>query len=271
MGTLKISCALWSLSSGKTDEELEKALATVAAIGIKGVQLWCVDEPKWNLTCVLDPDRCTADARAAWTKRVEAHGLTISGFCAQLAGINSLGGFGEPEGLEARLAKTQKSLQLAADMGSPIVTTHIGPIPEDRESETYKVFLESARTVTKTGEECGAVFALETGQESAAVLKQFIEDVGSSALKVNYDPANMLKWGTVEGVSVLKDYIVHAHAKDKHPDTGKPTVGQGAVKWDEYLAAMKSIGYDGWHAIEDESGTDTVESLKQGFAFLDAR
>jgi sugar phosphate isomerase/epimerase len=194
--------------------------------------------------------------------------LKISGFCAQLAGIKALGGFGEPEGLEERLVKTQKALQLAADMGSPIVTTHIGPVPEDRDCETYRTFVDSTRKVVKTGEECGAVFALETGQESAEILKQFIEDVGSSALKVNYDPANMLKWGTVEGVGVLKDYIVHTHAKDKHPETGRPTVGQGAVPWDEYLAAVKATGYDGWYAIEDESGTDTVDSLKQGYAFL---
>jgi sugar phosphate isomerase/epimerase len=269
MGSLKISCALWSLSSGASDEELDQALADVAAIGIKGVQLWCVDEPKWNLTCVLDPDRCTGEKRKAWVDRVASHGLAISGFCAQLAGKDTFGGFGEEAGLDGRVEKTQKALQLSADMGAPVVTTHIGVIPEDRDSDVYKIFVDSVGRVAKVGEECGASFALETGQESAEVLKQFIEDVGSQGLKVNYDPANMLKWGTVEGVEVLKDHIVHTHAKDRHPDTGKPTVGQGAVPWDEYIAALKGIGYDGWYALEDESGDEVKDSLTAGCRFLE--
>jgi sugar phosphate isomerase/epimerase len=271
MGPLKISCALWSLTAGPTDEELERAVETVAGIGIAGVQLWCVDEPKWKRVTVLDPDRCTGAAREAWRKRIESHGVKISGFCAQLAGPTALGGFGEREGLDVRLAKTQKALRLAADMGSPIVTTHVGEIPEDRESEAYRTFLESVGAVAKSGEECGAVLAIETGQESAETLRRFIEDVGSPAIKVNYDPANMLRWGTVEGVGVLADYIVHTHAKDRNPETRRPTVGQGAVKWDEYLAALARIGYDGWYAIEDESGKDVVESIRQGYEFLRRR
>ncbi|MDW8290730.1 MAG: sugar phosphate isomerase/epimerase, partial [Armatimonadota bacterium] len=100
------------------------------------------------------------------------------------------------------------------------------------------------------------------------VLRQFIEDIGSPALKVNFDPANLLWYGVLEGVRELAPYIVHTHAKDLHPETKKPTVGQGAVPWDEYIASLKSIGYDGWFAVEDESGQDVVESLRQGLEFL---
>lgn len=270
MGSLKISCALWSISSGPTDDELDKALQAAAEIGVQAVQPWCVEEPKWKVKCVLDPDLCTGAKRREWAGRIRGHGLEISGFCAQLAGPSSLGGFGEPEGLEGRIKKTQDSLRLAADMGAPIVTTHIGPIPEDRDGDVYKLFLDSVGQVARTGAECGAIFALETGQETAAVLKQFIEDVGSENIRANYDPANMLKLGPVEGVKVLKDYIVHTHAKDKHPETGKPTVGQGAVPWDEYIAALKEIGYDGWCAIEDESNFIDDEGRRQVLASIKA-
>lgn len=86
---------------------------------------------------------------------------------------------------------------------------------------------------------------------------------------MNYDPANMLQWGVVDGVRTLAPLIVHTHAKDRHPETGKPTVGQGAVPWQEYIAALKEIGYDGWFALEDESGEEVIESVRQGREFLE--
>jgi len=269
MGSLKISCALWSLSSGPTEEKMIKALEGAVSIGVKAVQPWCVDVAKWSLVTVLDPDRCRGADRGRWADRIRGMGLEISGFCAQLTGKEQFGSFAPGDDLQERIRKTQESLRLAADMEAPIVTTHVGTIPEDRDDPLYKIYLDAAKAVAAAAEECGGIFAPETGQESAEVLKRFIEDVGSDAVKVNYDPANMLRWGTVEGVEVLKDYIVHAHAKDLDPETKSPTVGRGAVPWKDYIAAMKAIGYHGWHALEDESGKDVYQSLAAGRKYLE--
>jgi sugar phosphate isomerase/epimerase len=255
MGSLKIGVALWSLGNPATFPEWEKLLDVTATTGVKAVQPWCVDEKKWKVTCALDPDRCaTPKQRADVRKACEKRGLEISGLCAQLAGPKELGGFGDEDAeLKSRIDKTIKALRMAVDIGAPIVTTHIGPIPEDTKDPHYARFVKNIAAVMKDADKYGGIFALETGQESAACLKRFIEDVGAKNLKVNYDPANMLNRGPVEGVKILADYIVHTHAKDKHPKTGKPTVGQGGVPWDEYIGALKAIGYKGWFAIEDES------------------
>jgi len=86
---------------------------------------------------------------------------------------------------------------------------------------------------------------------------------------VNYDPANMLWYGVVEGVRILAPWIVHTHAKDYNPNTGRATVGEGLVPWDEYIGALRSINYSGWFALEDETGIDVVGSLRRGRAFLE--
>lgn len=263
MGSLKIGVALWSLGNPGTFPEWEKLLDVAASTGVKAVQPWSVDEKKWKVVCALDPDRCaTPKQRADVRKACEKRGLEISGFCAQLAGPTDLGGFGDDDtDVKSRVEKTIRALQMAVDIGSPIVTTHIGPIPEDAKNPIYGRFIKNIATVMKDADKRGGVFALETGQETATTLKRFIEDVGAKNLKVNYDPANMLKHGAVEGVKVLANYIVHTHAKDKHPKTGKPTVGQGDVPWDAYLGELKSIGYKGWFAIEDESEGHGLEIL----------
>ena len=160
--------------------------------------------------------------------------------------------------------------ELAAEMGAPVVTTHPGAIPEDRSAPEYQILLRAITEIARHGERCGGLFCIETGQETAEVLRAFLETIGSPHLKVNYDPANMLRHGPVEGVKTLAPWIVHTHAKDLDPETHKATLGQGRVPWREYLAALKAIGYDGWSAIEDETGKDVVNSLKQGRQFLEA-
>ena len=265
MDASKIGVALWSLGGSATREDFASLLDTAAEIGVKGVQPWCVDVKKWNTVCFLDPDRLkTSEERAEARRMVNGRGLEISGFCAQLAGPETLGGFGEEKGLEWRVEKTKKALTLSAEMGAPVVTTHVGAIPEEK-GELRERMLRSLGKIARHGEKVGAVLAVETGQETARLLKGFIEEVESPALRVNYDPANMLRHGTVEGVKVLAEYIVHTHAKDRDP----ATVGRGKVPWKEYLAALKEIGYDGWLAIEDESGEDRTASVRAGREYLE--
>src|SRR5437870_4816134 len=133
----KISVALWSLGPTRTEAELRRSLETTAEIGIKGVQPWCVGD------CVLDPDRCVGAQRGVMRELISSYGLGISGFCAQLSGPTRFGGLDEEEGLPGRVEKSKKALELAAEMGAPVVTTHPGAIPEDRSSPAYQTLLRA--------------------------------------------------------------------------------------------------------------------------------
>src|SRR5581483_8859850 len=97
-------------------------------------------------------------------------------------------------------------------------------------------------------------FALESGQETAAALQQFIQHVGRGNLGVNFDPANMLLYGSgdpIEALDVLGPCVIGAHCKDGTwpPRPGelgeeKP-LGEGQVGIDRYIAKLKQIGYRG--------------------------
>lgn len=273
----KIGLALWSLGHVETVDQLRRKIEVACDIGVKAVQLWCVDRP--GRPCLLDPDRCRGDKRLEVKEIIHSYGLEISGLCAQLEGPATPGkgwpgsALGDPRGLRERIEKTKGSLKLAADLECRIVTAHIGEIPQDKSDTTYKTMRESCVEIARFGEDVGAVFCIETGQEPVEVLRIFIEDVNSEALKVNYDPANILRrYGArsvVEGVRTLAPWIVHTHAKDYDPKTGKQTVGEGDVPWSEYISALREVGYDGWYILEDESGKDIISSLKKGKAFLE--
>jgi sugar phosphate isomerase/epimerase len=183
------------------------------------------------------------------------------------------GGLDEEDGLDWRIQKTKDVLSLSVDLGAPLVTTHVGEMPEDTDSPAYQTLLRSVAAIAAHAEKVGAVFAPETGQETPEALKRFLETIGSPNLKVNFDPCNLLRFGsqegTIRGVHTLKDYIVHTHAKDWNPQTRRATCGEGDVPWDGYIAALKATGYDGVLAIEDESGNeDMVGSIRASHQFL---
>jgi len=270
MSTFKIGLAIWSLGKTSSFNDLERQLSLAKKIGVEGVQLWAVDYNGAS-SCLLDPDRCDKRCRKEVSDIIESFSLEISSLCAQLSGTRGLGGLDDPEGLNKRIEKTKKILELASFMSSPIVTTHPGRIPENPEEKTYKIIRSSISEITDYAEDIGAYFAIETGMEPPHVLRRFIESVNSDALKVNYDPANLLRYGveeTVRGVRVLSEWIVHTHAKDHNPETGRATVGEGLVPWRRYLKELKDQGYSGWLALEDETGIDVINSLKKGRNFL---
>ncbi|MCY3574128.1 MAG: sugar phosphate isomerase/epimerase [Chloroflexi bacterium] len=271
MKEMTIGCALWTLGPTPDVSSLARQMETAAEIGCVSVQPWIVHSE--DFPCILDPEYGSPADRREARKIAESLGITFSGFCAQLQGASTFGGLEEREGLRWRINKTKRALATSAEMGGDIVTTHPGVLPEDPSDAAYQIMLESVAEIADYGASVGVYFALETGQEPPAALGAFIDDIGNPWLKVNYDPCNLLRFGseagTIHGVHLLGDKIIHSHAKDWNPDTREATCGEGLVPWDGYLNALGEIGYSGVLAIEDETGNDDmVGSIRRSHTFL---
>ncbi|MGH9674953.1 MAG: sugar phosphate isomerase/epimerase family protein, partial [Bryobacteraceae bacterium] len=127
----------------------------------------------------------------------------------------------------------------------------------------YLAVREMVRRVCDHAAGHNQTFALETGQEPAHVLLEFLKDCGRSNLKINFDPANMILYGTgdpIEALGILASEVVSVHAKDgdwppKGVDgalgTEKP-LGQGSVGMERFVAKLKEIGYRNPMNIERE-------------------
>ncbi len=273
MSEMTIGCALWTLGPTPDVAALARQMEIAAEIGCVSVQPWIVNveyEP-----CILDPEVGSAEDRREVVRIAESLGLNFSGFCAQLQGAVTWGGLEESEGLRWRIDKTKQALDTTAELGGNIVTTHAGILPEDKSEPAYDILLGSVSEIAEHGARTGVYFALETGQESPQALGDFIDSVGSPWLKVNYDPCNLLRFGseagTIQGVHILGDKIIHTHAKDWNPATLQATCGEGLVPWDGYIQALRDIGYCGVLAIEDETGNeDMIDSIGRSYAFLGA-
>ena len=103
---------------------------------------------------------------------------------------------------------------------------------------------------------------LETGQEPVDVLIQYLDDVAVDNLFVNFDPANMILYGTGEPLPALEQLgsrVRSVHCKDATwSDRPGETwgrempLGEGDVDFTAFLKTLQKIGYDGPLTIERE-------------------
>lgn len=213
--------------------------------------------------------------RKAVLEFVRSNGLCFSALCAD---------FGLPfseygsEANRAGIERTKAMMDLAVDLDTKVITTHIGHVPEDPDCETYQNIIKTIEELGAYGEQVGVYFASETGPEVAPRLCGLLDKCKTTAVKVNLDPANLVMCSAddpVKAVHVLKNYIVHTHAKDgirleKPGEYAEVPLGEGWVPYPEYLAALKEIGYDGFLTIERECGDSPEKDIKTAYDFLKA-
>ncbi len=185
---------------------------------------------------------------------------------ADIPTVENTVGFIPPATREAREARTLGLIDFAAQAGIPVFACHIGFVPHDKNHPDYVAVQAMVRRICDYAANVGVSFHLETGQEPAPVLLDFLVDTDRPNLAINFDPANMILYGTsdpIEAMEVLKGHIRSVHVKDGDwPDPAKPgslgtekPLGQGSVGIERYVKKLKEIGYTGPLVIERE-GTD---------------
>ena len=193
---------------------------------------------------------------------------------------------------EARENRTYEVVDMTAAIGVPIFACHIGFVPENHSDPVYAPVRDMVRRICDYCASKGIIFALETGQEPADTLLHFLEDVDRPNLKLNFDPANLVLYGTSEPIAALKlvgKHVVSVHCKDgKWPDRSKPgtlgtemPLGDGAVDIGWFVSTLRQVGYTGALTIEREVALDQdmddrhqaklahVDDIKKAIALLE--
>ncbi len=267
------------LDSFRTD--FPTALKTASSLGAKGIQVYATSGE-------MAPENMTAEKRREFLKSVKDQGLVISALCGDLGK-----GFSNPELNPELIEKSKRILDLAKDLETDVVTTHIGVVPANASDPIYSIMQEACGQLAEYADQLKAHFAVETGPEPAKVLKGFLDSLSSTGVAVNLDPANFVMVtgdDPVQAVYTLKDYIVHTHAKDGKKLTKVDAkelyskeeaemladasyvelpLGEGNVDFVNYLKALNEIGFQGFLTIEREVGDDPVGDIGAAVRFLE--
>ncbi len=265
--------------------DLMDGIKKAKEVGADGIQMYATYGER-------SPSAMTGKKRIELKNFVYDHGMVFS------AMLGELGGHGlsiRAQQVE-RIELLKRVMDMGMDLGTNIVTTHIGVVPEDTAHERYKILQEACHELSEYGHKMGGYFAIETGPERTEVLGNFLRSFGSKAMCVNYDPANLIMVtgdDPVVGIDHVSEFIVHTHAKDGiqlHKNDPEYVygcfaegdidalnaldgfqelpLGQGDVNFVAYLRALNRIGYNGFLTIERECGDHPAEDIKMAVDFL---
>lgn len=264
---------------------LDDGIKLAAKLKVSGVQLYATGGE-------FSPDILTDKRKSEIKKLLQENGLKVSALCGDMGGF----GFEIESDNAERIEKTKKIIDLAVEFNADTITSHIGVIPSDKTEKRYGVMLNALTECGLYAKEKDVTMAIETGPEKAKTLLSFLRDT-KGGVGVNFDPANFVMvtgQDPVEAVYLLKDYIVHTHAKDGIMIDGgqNPTdvyhafavggvdalnvckgfkevpLGEGNVDWKNYIKALKDIGYNGFLTIERETGDNPEQDIEKAVDFL---
>ena len=163
---------------------------------------------------------------------------------------------------EARFIEMCDISDFTTHLNCDVVALHLGFVPHDQSSPDYRSIVESTQLLCNHCKSNNQNLHLETGQETADALIQFIDDVACDNLFVNFDPANMILYGTgepIEALQKLGNRVRSVHCKDAkwaaNPGNewgSEVPLGEGDVGMDNYLKTLQDIGYEGPLTIERE-------------------
>ncbi len=258
----RLAVCSWSLQP----DNLTDLLAKLKPTGLNHVQL------------ALDPLREAPEAWHQVSHALNASELTlVSGMfgCigedySTLESIRLTGGVAPDSTWGRNLQNIRLNAQLAADFGLKLVTFHAGFLPEDPADPNHRKMLDRLTQVAELFAEKNINLALETGQESAPVLADLLQQLRLPNLGVNFDPANMIlydKGDPVEALRILGPWIRQVHLKDAkrtlQPGTWgeEVAVGDGQVNWNAFFATLKQLGYTGHFVIEREAGAQRIADI----------
>ena len=232
----------------------------------------------------------TAENAEKFLARLEELGIEISvvfgGFegesYADIPTCQQTVGLVPSETRAERIREMTEIADFAKLLGVDAIGLHLGFIPHDSDNSLYRDILSVTRDICDHCRGNDQRFHLETGQESADGLLQFLTDVDRDNLFVNFDPANMILYGSGDPIEALRkvgSYVRSVHCKDgrwaSRPGEewgAEVPLGEGDVGMETFIRTLKQIGYEGPLTIEREIPQDPQrqkEEIVAGIRLLD--
>lgn len=240
----------------------KKALLAAARMGATGVEIDARGE--------LHPQELSRTGARQIRKLLDDLSLRV---CA--VSFHTRRGYETSEDLERRIDATRRAMEMAQQLGSPVLINSVGHIPQDTSAPEWTLLLESLTDIGRFGQHVGVFLTATTGAEGPAELKRLLDALPAGSLGINLNPGNLVMHGhrPLDGVRQLGEHVLHVHAKDGVRDSGpqrgvEVPLGRGSVDFPELLGALEEQGYRGYFTVEREHAGDPEFELSQAVQYL---
>jgi L-ribulose-5-phosphate 3-epimerase len=259
----RLAVCTWSLKPGSAAE----LFSSLEVIGLNRIQ--AALDPVVNESAVWGG--FGDDCAKAGVRIVSGMFGTVGEDYTTMESIRRTGGLVPDATWEVNWLHIFATARAAAELRLKLVSFHAGFLPHDPTDPAFATLLERLRLVATLFAGYGIDLALETGQETAEALKEFLQRLDRPNVGVNFDPANMIlyaKGDPIESLRILAPWLKQCHIKDavrtKNPGQwgAEVPVGTGEVDWGQFLRALNDVGFKGDCCIEREAGSQRVTDIR---------
>ena len=186
-------------------------------------------------------------------------------------------GYSVADDLERRIDATKSAMQMAYDLGSSIVTNHIGRIPEDSADEGWTTLIQALTDLGNHSQISGAWLATQSGHADNETMRKLLDNLPAMAIGIDFDPAAMIINGhdVVAGMKLLGSDVIHFRARDAVHDLSlgrglEVQLGRGSVDLPALLGILEERNYSGYFTIERDSESESVLHCGQAVEYLNS-
>lgn len=250
----------------RLDQPIVPTLERIAATGYDGIDVSGTHGRS------DDPKSFTAERRKLTRETCRRLGLSVEAVITHASLTNSL--------FTDKPLDLKGTVDLAVDVGAPVVTFHMGGPADDQEKrkEAWRRVVEYLKDAIGYAAKKEVYLASdgiwpEWIVDTPASLLELCEEVGSPYMSVNFDPCYLTLMG-LDPVAVARqwrDRIVHGHLKDHvgmYPKWEHRIPGQGEMDYDRVVQGLKEIDFQRAIAIECFTNMPLEEACDVGYRTL---
>jgi sugar phosphate isomerase/epimerase len=225
-----------------------RSLPIVAAAGFTAVDISASAGERTSGTGAFGPKE-----RRSFVRELQSARLNVAAVVTHIGLATSLH--------EGRPLDLDGAIEVAEDVGSPLVTFHLGSVPDgaDRD-QLWDATIVAVREAASTAGAKGVALAVDAVApdfltRSPSELVRFLESVDRPEVGWNFDPAFVESngWDVANVVDLLGSWIRHVHVKDyrgRYPAQDWLVPGDGVLDHARYVRCLRKVGFAGSLAAE---------------------
>jgi sugar phosphate isomerase/epimerase len=200
----------------------------------------------------LSPRELSDSGRRHLSRMVSGMGLAVASLAADMHGQRLT----DAATVDQRIARTLEILELARDLGVPVVTSAVGALTHPETGDPSPVAIEALRAIGDRADMLGRIIAIRPSYDTPERLEKVLAALDCPALRVGLDPAGMAMVGVnpLPIVERFADRLALVHARDA--TTGSPRgagretlIGEGDIDFERLYDLLDAADYHGAHII----------------------